>query len=113
MSTTAVVACGAWPPTCGGSRGGAAGTVDVHPLPALLHNRPELIAAGGRGRGDRLADATTVWRSPTPTAGPTARSTRCWAGAASRGCAGEHCYDLIARERGARGARGGARAPTS
>ena len=56
--------------------------VEVHPLPALLHNRPELIAPAVEERALR-GRATTASRSRTRTAAPTARSTRC--SATSRG----------------------------
>ena len=60
--------------------------VDVHPLPPLLHNQPQRIAGevarAGRGRCGRRT--TRSWWG-TPTAAPTAPSTRC---AASSGCGG-------------------------
>ena len=64
MTRVGVIACGALAVHVRRSHGGAAGTIDVHPLPALLHNRPERIAGEVeaalerlRGRYDELAVA--------------------------------------------------------
>ena len=77
------------------SLGGAAGTIDVHPVPALLHNRPERIApAAVAGDSPSCARATTSWRSPTATA---ARYGALDAlGVRASALAGEHCYDVFA-----------------
>ena len=63
----------------------------MQPLPALLHNRPERIAPWPAGA--RCWRRVTSWRWRTPTAAPTARSTRC--SATSRGSTGAHCYDVL------------------
>ena len=58
--------------------------VDVHPLPPLLHNRPERIAGEVRRLAAELGWRHDAWRWGTPTAAPTAPSTRGvggWAGA--------------------------------
>ena len=71
--------------------------VDVHPLPPLLHNRPERIAAAVERRGRAAAAAGTRGsRWATPTAAPTARSTRSAPGSACRGCPARDCYDVFA-----------------
>ncbi len=72
------------------------------PVPALLHNRPERIPEGGRAAGRATcATATTTSSSPTATAAPTAASTS----SGSSACAGEHCYDVFARDEVAAAAR--------
>ena len=61
--------------------------VVVHPLPPLLHNQPQLIAGEVRDAGRAAAGGRlTGWRSATPTAARTARSTRCAATSGSSGC---------------------------
>ena len=95
-SRVALIACGAIAQPCASrSWSGASWPVDVHPLPPLLHNQPQRIAAavGRAPRRARLA-ATTASSSATPTAAPTARSTSsapiaAWCG--SKGCTATTC----------------------
>ena len=49
--------------------------VEVHPVPALLHNRPERIAPAVAAELSGWTAATSAWPSPTPTAAPTERWT--------------------------------------
>ena len=87
--------------------------VDVHPLPPLLHNHPERIAGEVERLADELRRATPRWWWATPTAAPTARSTRSASGAACARLAGLHCYDVYAgADRVARDVRGRSPAPT-
>ena len=67
--------------------------LDVHPVPALLHNRPERIAPTVAAAVAQLRRDTTRSRWPTETAVPTARST-----SGLDRLAAEHCYDMFARE---------------
>lgn len=98
MSATAVIACGALAVHVRAIARRRGWEVDVHPVPALLHNRPERIApavaaelermgsryeriavayadCGSYGALDELLDATGVSRLP-----------------------GDHCYDVFARD---------------
>ena len=71
--------------------------VDVHPLPPLLHNRPERIAAAVEQAVTRLRRRYAPRsRWATPTAAPTARSTRSAPGWTCARLPGAHCYDVFA-----------------
>ena len=85
-ATVALIACGALAQPAAAVAARRGWPVDVHPLPPLLHNRPERIADEVRRTGRRTCCRRTgrSWWG-TPTAAPTARSTRC---AASSGCRG-------------------------
>jgi Protein of unknown function (DUF1638) len=72
--------------------------VDVHPLPALLHNRPERIAGAVREGLARLAgryDAVAVAYADCGTYGALDRVLDA---AGVRRLAGAHCYDVLSRE---------------
>ena len=97
----ALIACGAIAQPAARIAAERGWPVDVHPLPPLLHNQPQRIAgeveALGRARSRRR---TTWWRWGTPTAAPTARSTRSASGsgcAGSRGCTATTCSPVPAR----------------
>jgi hypothetical protein len=94
MSPTAVVACGALAADVRSISRRRGWDVDVHPVPALLHNRPERIApavaarlAELRGRYERVAIAY----GDCGTYGALDKLD------APR-LAGEDCYDVLARE---------------
>ena len=53
MSATAVIACGALAAEVRGIARRRGWTLDVHPIDALLHNRPELVQAPCKRRRDR------------------------------------------------------------
>ena len=55
MSRAGVIACGALAAAVQGIARRRGWDVDVHPLPALLHNRPERIAAAVEAELERLA----------------------------------------------------------
>ena len=98
MTSTAVIACGALAADVRRIAGRRGWDVDVHPVPALLHNRPERIPPAVvaelerlRGRYDRVA----VAYADCGTYGALD------AALARRGIArlaGEHCYDGFGRE---------------
>jgi hypothetical protein len=72
--------------------------VDVHPLPALLHNRPERIAGAVREGLARLAgryDAVAVAYADCGTYGALDRVLDA---AGVRRLAGAHCYDVLGRD---------------
>lgn len=91
--------------------------VDVHPLPALLHNRPERIAPAVRdalaGLGERYAavavayadcgtygalDGVLAEPGGGDAGGARARARARGGAGGVRRLAGEHCYDVLARE---------------
>jgi hypothetical protein len=98
MSRTAVVACGALAVGVQSIARRRGWDVDVHPLPALLHNRPEEIAPAVDDELGRLADAydrVAVAYADCGSYGAIGAVAR------ERGVAtlsGEHCYDVFARD---------------
>ena len=84
--TTAVVACGALALHVSAIAERRGWSVDVHPLPPELHNRPERIAPAMSELIGSWATATTRSPLPTPTAAATARSTMRSTAPASPGC---------------------------
>jgi hypothetical protein len=94
----AVLACGALAADVRRIASRRGWPVDVHPLPALLHNRPERIApavaselAGVRDRYERVAVAYGD-------CGTYGALDDVLAGAGVARLTGEHCYDVLARE---------------
>ena len=95
MTSTAVIACGALAADVRRIAGRRGWDVDVHPVPALLHNRPERIAPAVaaelerlRGRYDRVAVAYAdcgTYGALDAALGNVPR------------LAGDHCYDVLAR----------------
>lgn len=96
--TTAVIACGAlavgvrriarrrgWP-------------LDVHPVPALLHNRPERIPAAVEAELARLAIAYDRVAVAYADCGTYGALDAVLERTGTRRLAGSHCYDVIARE---------------
>jgi hypothetical protein len=72
--------------------------VDVHPVPALLHNRPERIAPAVAAELERLAgeyDALAVGYADCGTYGAL---DAVLARTGVRRLAGDHCYDVFAHE---------------
>ena len=92
----ALVACGAWSQPAAGVVARRGWPVDVHPLPPLLHNQPQKIAAEVERLGDELLsryDAVAVGYADCGTYG--ALDEVC----ARRGwprMSGLHCYDVYA-----------------
>jgi Protein of unknown function (DUF1638) len=98
MRRTGVVACGALAAEVRAIARRRGWTIDVHPLPALLHNRPERIApaleralAGLRPRYEALAVAYGDCGSYGAIDAVLAR-------AGIERLAGEHCYDVLGRD---------------
>ena len=71
--------------------------VEVHPLPALLHNRPERIADAVGAELERLADRHDVLAVAYADCGTYGALDEVLDGAGVRRLAGEHCYDVLAR----------------
>jgi hypothetical protein len=97
MSRTAVVACGALAVHVRQVASRRGWDVDIHPVPALLHNRPEQIAGAverqlGRlqGRYDRVAVAYADCGTYGALDAVLSRA------GVSR-LSGDHCYDVFAR----------------
>jgi len=98
MSSTAVIACGALAADVRRIARRRAWDVDVHPVPALLHNRPERIPAAVEAEIERLAeryDRVAVAYADCGTYGALDA-------AVSRSrverLKGQHCYDLFGRD---------------
>ncbi len=94
--TSAVIACGALAAEVRGIADRRGWPIDVHPIPALLHNRPERIApaleaalAGLTPRYDTVAVAYGDCGSHGAIDAVCART-------GVRRLAGEHCYDIFA-----------------
>jgi hypothetical protein len=98
MNAVAVLACGALVTHVRQIARRRGWAVDVHPLPALLHNRPERIPAEVEHALERLAgryDAVAVAYADCGTYGAL---DAVLAAAGVRRLAGEHCYDVLGRE---------------
>jgi Protein of unknown function (DUF1638) len=72
--------------------------VDLHPVPALLHNRPERIAAAVRERVDALRPRYDVLACAYADCGTYGALDDALAGTGVARLRGEHCYDLFARD---------------
>jgi hypothetical protein len=101
----AVLACGALAADVRRIARRRAWPVDVHPLPALLHNRPERIAEAVREALARLGgryDAVAVAYADCGTYGALDRVLEA---AGVRRLDGAHCYDVLGRDEVARALR--------
>jgi hypothetical protein len=98
MSSTAVIACGALAADVRRIARRRGWDVDVHPVPALLHNRPERIPAAVRSEIERLTeryDRVAVAYADCGTYG--ALDAAVSPSRVDR-LKGQHCYDLFGRE---------------
>jgi hypothetical protein len=98
MSSTAVIACGALAADVRRIARRRGWDVDVHPVPALLHNRPERIPAAVQSEIERLTqryDRVAVAYADCGTYG--ALDAAVSASRVDR-LKGQHCYDLFGRE---------------
>ena len=98
MSRIAVIACGALAADVGRLARDHGWSVDVHPVPALLHNRPEQIPAAVAEEVERLSesyDRVAVAYGDCGTYGALDRVLERHGIARLRA---EHCYELIARD---------------
>ena len=98
MSATAVIACGALAADVRRIARRRGWEVDVHPVPALLHNRPERIPAAVQAEIDRLAeryDRVAVAYADCGTYG--ALDSAISSSRVDR-LKGQHCYDLFGRD---------------
>ena len=98
MSRTAVIACGALAADVRKLARKRGWDVDVHPVPALLHNRPEKIPAAVATAVEKLSgtyDHVAVAYGDCGTYGELDRALE---GSGIARLAGQHCYELIARD---------------
>jgi hypothetical protein len=72
--------------------------VDLHPVPALLHNRPEQIGPAVRERVDALRERYDVLACAYADCGTYGALDAALAGTGVGRLRGEHCYDLFARD---------------
>ena len=92
-----VVACGALAASVRRIARRRGWPVEVHPLPALLHNRPERIADAVGAELGRLADRHDVLAVAYADCGTYGALDEVLDGVGVRRLAGEHCYDVLAR----------------
>jgi hypothetical protein len=98
MSRTAVIACGALAADVRRLARMRGWLIDVHPVPALLHNRPEKIPAAVEAEIERLSDSydrVAVAYGDCGTYGALDELVERRRVAMLQG---QHCYDLIGRE---------------
>jgi uncharacterized protein DUF1638 len=73
-------------------------TLDLHPVPALHHNRPERIAPAVRAHVDALRDRYDVLACAYGDCGTYGALDTALAGTGVRRLRGEHCYDVLGRD---------------
>ena len=98
MSRTAVIACGALAADVRKLARNRGWSVDVHPVPALLHNRPELIPEAVAAEVDRLSDSYDRVAVAYGDCGTYGALDAVLSRAGVHRLVGQHCYDLFARE---------------
>jgi hypothetical protein len=97
MSPTAVIACGALAADVRRIARRRGWDVDVHPVPALLHNRPERIAGAVQQELDRLSFRYSRVAVAYADCGTYGALDAVVDGRGIPRLAGEHCYDVFAR----------------
>jgi Protein of unknown function (DUF1638) len=98
MSATAVVACGALAADIRRIARRRGWAVDVHPLPALLHNKPEGIAPAVEAALERLRGRYERVAVGYADCGTYGALDAVLDRAGVERLRGEHCYDVLARE---------------
>jgi hypothetical protein len=73
-------------------------SVDLHPVPALLHNRPDRIAPEVEATVERLRPRYDALACAFADCGTYGALDEALAGTGVRRLRGDHCYDLFARE---------------
>ncbi len=96
--SSAVVACGALAAEVQGIARRRGWSIDVHPLPALLHNRPERIAPELERALNRLTPRYNAVAVAYGDCGSYGAIDAVLDRAGVRRLEGEHCYDVFARE---------------
>jgi len=98
MSATAVLACGALAADVRRIARRRGWDVDVHPVPALLHNRPERIAPAVAAELDRLSARYARVAVAYADCGTYGALDDLLGPRGIARLAGDHCYDVLARE---------------
>ena len=98
MSRTAVIACGALAADVRKLARKRGWPVDVHPVPALLHNRPEKIPAAVAEEVEKLSVSYDKVAVAYGDCGTYGELDRVLDGSGIARLAGQHCYELIARD---------------
>jgi hypothetical protein len=98
MSRTAVIACGALAADVRKLARDRGWEIDVHPVSALLHNRPEKIPAAVAAEVERLSESYDRVAVAYGDCGTYGELDRVLDGAAIARLRGQHCYELIARD---------------
>ena len=98
MSQTAVIACGALAADVRRLARTRGWEVDVHPVPALLHNRPERIAPAVRAEVERLSESYERVLVAYADCGTYGKLDEVLEADGILRLPGQHCYDLFARE---------------
>jgi hypothetical protein len=95
---TAVIACGALAADIRKIARRRGWRIDVHPVPALLHNRPERIPAAVEDELERLSEAYERVAVAYGDCGTYGALDAVLSQAGINRLEGQHCYDLFARE---------------
>ena len=98
MSRTVVIACGALAADVRKLARIRGWDVDVHPVPALLHNRPEKIPAAVAQKVEKLSESYDQVAVAYGDCGTYGELDRVLDGSGITRLAGQHCYELIARD---------------
>jgi Protein of unknown function (DUF1638) len=98
MSRTAVIACGALAADVRKLARDRGWDLDVHPVPALLHNRPERIPAAVKAEVERLSQSYDRVLVAYGDCGTYGKLDEVLEPDGILRLEGEHCYDLFARE---------------
>ena len=98
MTRTAVIACGALAVHVRAIARRRGWPLDVHPVPALLHNRPERIPVAVSAELERLAGDYERVGVAYADCGTYGALDELLESAGIERLAGEHCYDVFARE---------------
>jgi hypothetical protein len=98
MSRTAVIACGALAADVRRIARRRGWAVDVHPVPALLHNRPDRIAGAVEDEVARLAGAYERVAVAYADCGTHGALDAVLDRRGIARLAGDHCYDVLARD---------------
>jgi len=98
MSRTAVIACGALAADVRKLARSRGWDLDIHPVPALLHNRPEQIPAAVAAEVERLSGSYDHVAVAYGDCGTYGELDAVLSGTGVARLQGQHCYELIARD---------------
>jgi hypothetical protein len=98
MSRTAVIACGALAADVRKIAHRRGWDIDVHPVPALLHNRPERIPPAVRAEIERLSESYERVAVAYADCGTYGALDDVVSRSRVDRLKGQHCYDLFGRE---------------